>query len=983
MELGRWSPATYGAEPALVVRCRRGTRQSKRHGMVADAAQSRDIISFGPFRLIASERLLTRAGAPVELSARALDILMALLSRPNEIINKTDLLAQVWPDVTVEEGSLRFHIANLRKALGDGKEGARYIATLTGRGYCFVAPISRAADQSQALTAPDVSFPQANLPNRPIGMIGRDDDVLKLSARLNAARFVTIVGSGGVGKTTVAVAVGHHLIEAFAGAAIFVDLSMLRDPELVATAVASMLGLSVQTTDATPALTVHLRDKRILLILDTCEHLIEAVASLASQIHSAGPQVHILATSRETLQVEGENVYRLEPLGYPPDDAGLTAAMARTFPAPKLFIERAMASGAQLDFSDAEAAIVVGICRKLDGVALAIELAARRVEAYGLQQTAALLDQRLTLLWVGPRTAPPRQKTLQATLDWSFGLLSETERLVLRRLAIFVGHFTLDAALAVVTSARLDQAVIFGAIDSLVAKSMVATRPIGAMMRYRLLDTTRAYALEISLDHAELADLAIRHATYYQRWLEQTGTEWATLSNGAERAPHFAGLNNVRAALDWCFGEDGDLGIGIRLAAAAAPVFLAMSLLPECYRWSERALLALDETTQGGAEEMHLQAGLGISSMLLRGKGDAARTALNKSVAIAEARSDALNQIGLLGLLRMLHFRSGDFKTALLCARRCRAVAETIEDPAAIALARSMLGRSLHVLGDLNAARVELEASLQHWARARRSTVYLAHELHYTSDLTLARNLWLQGYPAQAVERANRAIKSARHLDHPPSLVVALAWGASVFLWTGDLEGAEDYIDATIYQAVSNSIGPFIAVGRAREAELAIRRGDTRDGVERLRTCLAAVHAVGSELLTTEFNIALVQGFAATGRHAEAATLIDEAIQRVETNGDAIYMPELLRVKAGLLLSMPQPLADDAKTYLTQSLALSRRQGARAWELRAATDLAALLAARGQRGRGRALLQPVFEQFAEGLDTADLRAAAEMISTLG
>ena len=369
-------------------------------------------------------------------------------------------------------------------------------------------------------------------------MVGREDDVLTLSVRLNAARFVTIVGSGGVGKTTVAVAVGHHLIEAFAGAVLFVDLSMLSDPDLVATVVASMLGLSVQSDDATPSLIAYLRDKRILLILDTCEHLIEAVAALAStDLHGSTAGPHPGDKSRDS---PGRGRARL-PTGsacLSAGRSGLTAAVAQTFPAPKLFVERAVASGAQLDFSDAEAAIVVGICRKLDGVALAIELAARRVEAYGLQQTAALLDQRLTLLWLGPRTAPPRQKTLQATLDWSYGLLSETERLVLRRLAVFVGHFTLDAALAVVTSATLDQAVVFGAIDSLVAKSMVATRPIGAMMRYRLLDTTRAYALEISVDDAELADLAVRHATYYRRWLEQNGDRMVDLvDRDGTRAP--------------------------------------------------------------------------------------------------------------------------------------------------------------------------------------------------------------------------------------------------------------------------------------------------------------------------------------------------------------------------------------------------------------------------------------------------------------
>jgi predicted ATPase len=392
-------------------------------------------------------------------------------------------------------------------------------------------------------------------------------------------RFVTIAGAGGVGKTTVAVAVGHRLMETFAGAVLFFDLGMLSDPSLVATAVASMVGLSVQSEDATPSLIAYLRDKRILLILDTCEHLIDAAADAASRIFMAAPQVHILATSREVLQVEGENVYKLDPLACPPDDPGLTAEIAQTFPAAQLFLERAVASGARLGFNDAEAAIVVSICRKLDGVALAIELAARRVEAYGLQQTAALLDRRQTLLWQGPRNAPPRQRTLYATLDWSYGLLSELERVVLRRLAVFVGHFTLDAALAVVTSAAVDQSQVFRAIDGLVAKSMVATRPIGEMMRYRLLDTTRAYALAISDGDAERPELAMRHATYYRRWLEQIGTEWPALSTGAERAPHFAGLNNVRAALEWCFGVAGNTAMSIGLASAATPVLTGGLLL--------------------------------------------------------------------------------------------------------------------------------------------------------------------------------------------------------------------------------------------------------------------------------------------------------------------------------------------------------------------------------------------------------------------
>jgi predicted ATPase/DNA-binding winged helix-turn-helix (wHTH) protein len=945
-------------------------------------ARTTDVISFGPFTLVASERLLMKEGAPVELGSRTLDILVALVSRPNEVVSKRQLLVQVWPDVTVEEGSLRFHIAGLRKALGDGKDGARYITTHAGRGYCFVAPISLSAGKaSENKTDATTIIPDASLPARSTRMVGRADGILTLSVQLAASRFVTIVGSGGVGKTTVAVAVAHDLLEAFAGSVLFVDLGALLDADLAAISLASMLGLSVQSEDPIPGLIAYLRDKKILLIFDNCEHIIEAAASLAERVFLAAPQVHILATSRESLRVQGERVHRLAPLSFPPDDVELTAAIALTFPAVQLFLERAEASGLRLDLNDEDAAIVASICRKLDGVPLAIELAAGRVEAYGLQETAALLEQRLTLPWLGQRTAPPRQRTLQATLDWSYGLLSAVERVVLRRLAVFVGHFTLEAARAVVTSATIDQVLILGAIGSLVAKSMVSTNRVGTTMRYRLLDTTRAYALEINDDDAEFA---ARHATYYRGWLEQNGTEWSTLPAGTERAPHLDGVNNVRAALEWCFGVNGDREIGIGLAAASVPIFLVMSLLPECHRWSERATLALDDTTRGGSEEMHLQAGIGISSMQMQGEGDAARLALNRSLAIAEERSDTLHQAALLGMLHMFHFRGGDFKTAHHYAKRCRALAENIDDPAAITLAHSILGRSLLVMGDLGVARIELEALLPIWPNAQRTrSIYLAYDRHYRAGIALARTLWLQGHPFQAVERAVQTIKDAERMDHPASLVSVLAWGASIFLWTGDLRSAEDYINSCISRAESYSLEPLAAVGQARKAELAIRRGDAKNGVESLRESLEKIHSVRYELITTEFDISLAEGLGAIGRLAEAIKVINETLHRVETNGDAAYIPELLRVKGRLLLSKPQPDPGEAESSLMQSLELSRRQGARAWELRTATDLAALFASQGRSERGRALLQPVFEQFVEGLETADLKAADRLLATLG
>jgi predicted ATPase/DNA-binding winged helix-turn-helix (wHTH) protein len=946
-------------------------------------AQTRDVLSFGNFSLVPSERLLTRGGVTLQLGARTLDILMALVSRPNEAVSKRDLIAQVWPDVIVGEGSLRFHMASLRKALGDGKNGARYITTLAGRGYCFVAPISRSSEWPRAPAAEAADAPRTNLPSRPSRMVGRAAAVLMLSTQLAASRFVTIVGTGGVGKTTVAVAVGHEQVESFAGAVHFVDLGTLGDPNLVATSLASMLGLSFQSQDPTPSLMAFLRDKRILLIFDNCEHVIEAAATLAVRIFQNAPQVHILATSREVLRAEGEQVYRLAPLLVPPDDPGLTAAAALTFPATQLFLERAAVSGARLDLSDANAATVASICRKLDGVALAIELAAGRVAAYGLQQTAALLEERLSLLWVGQRTAPPRQQTLKATLDWSYGLLSELERVVLRRLAVFVGQFTIDAALAVVTSATVDQALVFGAIDSLVAKSMVASRPVGAMMRYRLLETTRAYALEVGVEDSELAGLAARHAAYYRGWLEESGAEWPTLSSAAERAPYLAALGNVRAALEWGFGPHGNAEVGVGLAAAAARVFLAMSLLTESARWSERAILALDGTMRGGPDEMLLQAALGLSSMFTRGSSDAARAALSRSLAIAEERDDPLNQLQLLGLLHMFHHRAGDFKTALHYAKRCSAMSGTVADPASAALAHSLLGRSLRHAGDLGGARRELEAALQQGRDVPRSGgPYLGFDHYNYAGVALARTLWLQGHPTQAMERIRQTVEDAVSLDHPGTLSIALAWAVFLSLWSGNLESAEEHMDWFITHADAHSLKPYLAVGRGFKAELALRRGDIKGGVEALQRCLGELHALRYELLTTEFSLSIAQGLAATGRQAEALELIDETIRLVEGNGDLAHMPELLRVKGGIVLSMPQPRPDEAETHLTQSLEWSRRQAARAWELRAAIDLAALWARHDRRDEARALLQPVYERFEEGSDTADLKAAERLLASL-
>ncbi|WP_338834119.1 hypothetical protein [Bradyrhizobium septentrionale] len=600
---------------------------------------------------------------------------------------------------------------------------------------------------------------------------------------------------------------------------------------------------------------------------------------------------------------------------------------------------------------------------------------------YGVHGTAELLDQRLALSWLGPRSAPPRQRTLHATMDWSYNLLSEIERTALRRLAVFVGHFTLDAVTAV-CGHDVSRNDILNTIDSLIAKSMVATRPVGTVMSYRLLDTTRAYALDIQIDETEAFDLAVRHATYCVGWLRQWGRNWSTLSSGQERTYHFAKMNNVRAALEWCFGEHGNARLGIRLAAAAVEVFLAMSLLAECHRWSQRALIALDAETVGSPDEMRLQAGLGVSSSQMYGESDAVNDALNRSLAIAESTGDMVYEAGLLNMQYIFHGRSGHFRILLEYAERCRGLAERSDDLAIRALAHSARGMALQFSGDLGGSRGELEAVTEIILNSQQSSVLLGYDPHYRSIVALARTLWLQGYPDQASARIKQAIEVSEATGHSAALALVLAGATTVSLWRGDLDSAQRYIDRSYSLAEANAMGPLMAISRCRKAELTIRRGNVRQGVDDLRAGLKPIHAARHELLTTEFNMELALGLLALGQAETGLNIVNETIVRVEGSGELFQMPELLRIK-GALLRSTQSIHDEAERCFREALKLARMQGSGSFELRTATDLAALLADRRRRKEAKETLQPVYGRFTEGFETADLQAAAELMRSLG
>ena len=471
-------------------------------------------VLFGPFRLLAAKRLLLSGDNPVRLGSRALDMLIALVERPGELVSKEELMARVWPNTFVEPGNVTVHIAALRRALGDGRDGNRYLINIPGRGYRFVAPITFAEDGQPSVRVASAAKCEHNLPALLTKPIGRADIIDELANQVAQRRLLTIAGPGGIGKTTVALALAERFIGAYEQGIWLIDLADLIEPHLAPGVLTAVLGLEVPSERPLSALIAALKDKHMLLVLDNCEHVIAATAELVVGILRGAPYVQILATSREPLRVEGEHVFRLPPLAIPPASCPITASEALEYSAVQLFVERATAALGAFELSDSEAPFVAGICRGLDGLALAIELAAARVDTLGVRGVAAALNDCLPLLTRGCRTALPRQQSLAATLDWSHALLGEAEQRVFCRLSVFARGFTLCAAGAVAADEFYNESETIDLVAALIAKSLVVADVRSAEPQFRLLDTTRAYALVKLAERGELETLQRRHAEY-------------------------------------------------------------------------------------------------------------------------------------------------------------------------------------------------------------------------------------------------------------------------------------------------------------------------------------------------------------------------------------------------------------------------------------------------------------------------------------
>jgi predicted ATPase/DNA-binding winged helix-turn-helix (wHTH) protein len=951
-----------------------------------DAPMDEEVFAFGSFRLIPAQRLLAEGGKPVRLGGRALDILAALAERAGETISKEELIARAWPNTVVEEAALRVHIAALRKALGDGRNGKRYIANHPGRGYAFTAPVTR-EQQQPATGPPNRAFAGGNLPAPLTRIVGRDDIIAALAARLAQRRFLTIVGPGGIGKTTVAVAISERVSASFDDGVWFVGLAWLPDPDLVASALGTVLGISLPGVDPVSGLAGWLRDKHALIVLDSCEHVIGAAAAIAEAILKAAAGVSILATSREPLRAEGEWLHRLSSLELPPRSDNLTPDEAVQYSAVQLFNERALASMDGFALGNGDVSPVLEICHRLDGVPLALELAAARVDAFGVKGLAARLDDRFAVLTSGRRTALPRHQTLRAAMDWSYAVLPETEQLILQRVAVFHGDFTIDAATAVTTGDHMDAADVFEAIANLAAKSLISTDISSDVTYHRLLDTMRAYALEKLGESGEIERVRALHAEYYRDLFERAETEWETRPTAEWLGDYGHQIDNLRAALDWAFSPGGDASIGVAMTAAAVPLWTHLSLMGECRYRMEQGLASLAQREdRDERREMRLATGLGAALMYTRGATPETRAAFARALEIADSLDDTDYRLRAFWGLWVDRMNDGAVRDAMRLAERFSLLASSSADPIAVSIGERTMGFALHFLGDQANARRHIERMLSGNVPGLhdRPIIRFQFDPWLTAQMRLAVILWLQGYPDQATRTVESRISDALSINHAVTLCNAFAQGVCpVALLTGDLEAAERSVTMLLDHAERSGLGFWRADARCFKGVLLIRRGDVAQGLDILRKALDEFSSAMSHTRYDAFLGELAEALGGLGDIPHGLAALDHALDRTGRTGSRWYVAELLRIKGELLLLQDAPgAAAAAEDHFRQALDWAHRQGALSWELRAATSLSRLWRDQHRVAEARALLGSVYGRFTEGFATAGLREARSLLEQL-
>ncbi len=936
----------------------------------------RETFRFGQCEVSVAHRELRSDGLVVPVGDRVFDILVTLIRGRGSVISKNRLISTVWPGRVIEENTLEGQISALRKALSVDRA---VIRTVAGRGYQFVADLHTEASQPR-------SMPSVFLPASMSALIGRERDLAEVTQRITQHRLTTLVGTGGVGKTRLAVESARHSAEAFPDRVSIAELASVQSAEFVFTAILGAVGIAPFDANVTPErVAAALAGKRTLLVLDNCEHLLDATVALVTMLLSAAPSLTVLATSREPLRVAGEQVYRVESLDIPDEQDEDPDSIARCG-AVRLLEER-MEVGIRRRSSDARSALLKAkICRRLDGIPLAIELAAARVAAFGLAGVAERIDDRFALLTSGNRTALPRQQTLGAALDWSFTTLSAPEQAVLTRLCVFAGPFSIDAIQSIVTTEDLTAEALTELIPSLVDKSLVNADVSQGIASYRLLETTRAYALERLHEAGQVATFSMRHARFFLDRFRGVEAQWeasSTVDWSSECDPY---LDDLRWAIQWSFSTNGDAELGIELVAAAVPFWTQRSHLQECLAAVTQALAHLgdDQTSSRVALKLHAAKGAALlSSVSNVGTGDA----FTRTLEIATLLGDREYQLRALWGLWGDAYMHGPYQRSLQLAEQFASLCPLADDDPDRLVSERLQGIAYLCLGQLLKARWHLENMLTHYSGAESHShmVRFVYDQQVTALSALAYVLWLQGFADQARKAMRRAEERARLIGHVSStryVQTTCIW--PLLLLSGGIGALHGPIEAVFGHGAHGQLSSRQIKGQFWRGLNALTSGELQAYERVIAPSLRAFGEVQYAFYMTGFRSALCEALSHCGGQHEASRLIHFALERAVKSQDRSSLPELLRVRGEIILFGDE--TDTAKKIAESSfvaaLEAARATGALAWELRAAMSLARLHRSQGRGTEARTLLRGVYARFTEGFDTMDLLAAERLLTEL-
>lgn len=897
-----------------------------------------DAICFGSFVLIPQHHQLLKNGEPVPLGSRAMLLLIAMASRPGELLEKSELLTLVWPKVVVEECNLRAQVLTLRRVLSEDND-FNCIVTVPGRGYRFVAPVSAPVIAAQ----PQPPVVQANaMPQGAMRQVfGREALLERLEGHLQRCRFITITGHAGTGKTTVAMALGNRLLMHYPQGVRFIDLAPVSRGHLVYAVIADALGIDSTLEDPLKAIATTLANSKALLILDNCEHVLEETATAIETILHNAPQCSVLVTSREALHAEGEFVHDLSPLRCPAANTELDAPQALTYPAIELLVERIAAHDLGYVFTDQDVQAASDICRKLDGNALAIEIAAARVRAFGINQLVEMLDGSFRLQMTGRRTALPRHRSLSAALDWTYAMLSADEQSMLRQLSVFTGPFTLHSVNAVIDVDANDMAQL---IESLMDKSLVIARQHASVKRYRLLETTRLYAAHKLAEHGETDTVAQRHARWTLAALKASVQELTSTAPQTWIEQYAAEIDSVRTALDWAYSPHGELDLAVELTLVSVPLWLRLSLTGECYDWVNRGLQARGEHSALQRRQRMLLLTVSASVMTLAfGGGSKLRESWQQVSEDAQALDDVEHQLRALWGMWNDQTCCNQYVAALELADRYVALSKSNHRSERQLLGLRMQANALFHQGRLDNARTAVIEALSSPLSANTHIIDLHFDQRIAARSLKAQIQCLQGDVGPSLLSLEENVNQAISLNHPATLWYTLCLSAiPTTLIAGQLHKSRHYLSLLQTSIEGHDLYLWRQFTRCFEYILMIRQGRAEEGVPALGEVMEQLREQGDTPLHSLIRSEYANGLIKLGLEHRALQVIDETLQVAQSREDRWFVPELLRIKAHILIDQG-PLAETSpRQVLSEAMGEASRQGAHFWSARIAADLGRL-----------------------------------------